>query len=187
MPSKWQISNSHMSSDVAISIAKRIWHWNTGDTFLDENSHSSWQWKSFDTLCKHIVAKSKLEKTSLKCIRKKSNKIKSKMPPKVFLMEPVITKVHFGRNVFPVIKNVIHPEQTEHRSIEISVIFVSVQPSSTTLFGEPFPLPTPQGRRDSQKPECEIRQHPECCIQYLSSRAYSCRLKVGSGRNLGKA
>ena len=30
------------------------------------------------------------------------------------------------------------------------MIFVSVQPFSTTLFGVPFPLPTPQGRRDSQ-------------------------------------
>ncbi len=40
------------------------------------------------------------------------------------------------------------------------VIFVSVQPSSTTLFGRPLPLPTPQGRRDSQLrtvPEREIR------------------------------
>ena len=39
-------------------------------------------------------------------------------------------------------------------------IFVSVQPFSTTLFGVPFPLPTPQGRRDSQlrtMPEREIR------------------------------
>jgi hypothetical protein len=39
-------------------------------------------------------------------------------------------------------------------------IFVSVQPFSTTLFGVPFPLLTPQGRRDSQlrtMPECEIR------------------------------
>ena len=42
----------------------------------------------------------------------------------------------------------------------ISPIFVSVQPSSTTLYGVPFPLPTPQGRRDSQlrtRPQREIR------------------------------
>jgi hypothetical protein len=31
----------------------------------------------------------------------------------------------------------------------VALIFVSVQPSSTTLYGVPFPLPTPQGRRDS--------------------------------------
>ena len=40
------------------------------------------------------------------------------------------------------------------------MIFVSVQPSSTTLYGVPFPLPTPQGRRDSQlrtMPKREIR------------------------------
>ncbi len=39
-------------------------------------------------------------------------------------------------------------------------IFVSVQPSSTTLFRVPFPLPTPQGRWDSQlrtMPEREFR------------------------------
>ncbi len=35
-------------------------------------------------------------------------------------------------------------------AISYLLIFVSVQPSSTTLFGVPFPLPTPQGRRDSQ-------------------------------------
>ncbi len=42
----------------------------------------------------------------------------------------------------------------------VGVIFVSVQPSSTTLFGVPFPLPTPQGRRDSHlrtTPEREFR------------------------------
>ncbi len=42
----------------------------------------------------------------------------------------------------------------------ILVIFVSVQPSSTTLFRVPFPLPTSQGRRDSQlrtRPQREIR------------------------------
>ncbi len=46
---------------------------------------------------------------------------------------------------------------TPDRSHEI---FVSVPLSSTTLFGVPFPLPTPQGRRDSQlrtMPEREIR------------------------------
>jgi hypothetical protein len=40
------------------------------------------------------------------------------------------------------------------------MIFVSVQPSPTTLFRVPFPLPTPQGRRDSQlrtMPQREIR------------------------------
>jgi hypothetical protein len=31
-----------------------------------------------------------------------------------------------------------------------TMIFVSVQPSSIALFGVSFPLPTPQGRRDSQ-------------------------------------
>jgi len=39
-------------------------------------------------------------------------------------------------------------------------ISVRVQPYSTTLFGVPFPLPTPQGRWDRQlrdKPETEIR------------------------------
>ncbi len=41
-----------------------------------------------------------------------------------------------------------------------AAIFVSVQPTSTTLFGVPFPLPTPQGRRDSHLrtlPKREIR------------------------------
>ncbi len=40
------------------------------------------------------------------------------------------------------------------------LIFVSVQPCSTTPFRVPFPLPTPQGRRDSHlrtMPEREIR------------------------------
>ena len=49
------------------------------------------------------------------------------------------------------------------RRTRISVwgmIFVCVQPYSTTLFGVPFPLPTPQGRWDRHlrdKPETEIR------------------------------
>jgi hypothetical protein len=47
------------------------------------------------------------------------------------------------------------------------VIFDSVQPFFTTLFRLPFPLPTPEGRRDSQfrtmpkrEIECCARQHP---------------------------
>ena len=40
------------------------------------------------------------------------------------------------------------------------LIFVCVQSYSTTLFGVPFPLPTPQGRWDRQlrdMPETDIR------------------------------
>ncbi len=45
---------------------------------------------------------------------------------------------------------------------DITVIFASVQPFSTTLFGVPCPRPstTTQGRRDSQlmpMPKCKIR------------------------------
>jgi hypothetical protein len=35
---------------------------------------------------------------------------------------------------------------TVHQSHRDFMIFVMVQPFSTTLFGVPFPLPTPQGR-----------------------------------------
>ncbi len=51
-------------------------------------------------------------------------------------------------------------EAEEGQTVTISSVFMCVQPDSTTLFGVPFPLPTPQGRWDRQlrdMPETEIR------------------------------
>ncbi len=55
-------------------------------------------------------------------------------------------------------------------------IFVSVQPSSTTL---PFPLPTRQGRRDSQlrtMPKRELRMLPQGNTQDTGREATSANL-----------
>ncbi len=56
------------------------------------------------------------------------------------------------------------------------VIFVSVQPSSTTLFGVPFPLFTPQKRRDSQIRTMPKSARFECCA----------RQHTGHGGHFGK-
>ena len=49
---------------------------------------------------------------------------------------------------------------------------MGVQPFSTALFGVPFPLPTPQGRRAQQlktRPECWIRGLHEASTQGIEA------------------
>ncbi len=66
------------------------------------------------------------------------------------LVTPRITFVRGGCRR-PSISRGCSGEALEGRSENLQrLIFMSVQPSSTTLFGVPFPLPTLQGRRDSQ-------------------------------------
>ncbi len=47
------------------------------------------------------------------------------------------------------------------------MIFVSVQPSSTTLFGMPFPLPTDTPRARIRNPESCPSAKFECCATLL--------------------
>jgi len=49
----------------------------------------------------------------------------------------------------------------------VRVFLVDVEPFSTTLFGMPFPHPTPQGRGVQQH-----RKVPESCVQRMHKAAF---------------